>query len=262
MKVNFSNHSFGLIFSAALVLWQSLSNNLTAAAADSMPLLETPPVQKAAIAIPILELNYKGEKSNKETLIDRFLQTIDDFFGSYFYEFDVSSCDPLVNFISLCARIILVIVLVSAGGVYAWSSYKKKEDTKRFLTSTRLSLMDKEVQYACNFIEINYADRGLSPPSICESMVTSTAFLEALFEKELGMGVTEFITQVRINRAKQYIELQPDAVTYSIAAACGFADEETIRSHFKRIAGTTIEEYASQCRQKMTTSDGTSTPAN
>ena len=47
------------------------------------------------------------------------------------------------------------ILLICCGViVLAVSFYRKKADSGRFLTSTRLSIMDREVQIACKYIEV------------------------------------------------------------------------------------------------------------
>lgn len=121
--------------------------------------------------------------------------------------------------------------------------YLRKRRQERFMTNTRLSLMDKEVQKVCRHVETNYADPELSLDSICRDLMTGEAFLEALFEKELGMTVPEFIDQVRVNRAKIMIEKEPDVSPEDLAGAVGFKDPTELHRVFQRLTDTTLQEY-------------------
>lgn len=121
--------------------------------------------------------------------------------------------------------------------------YRRRKEGEYFLTSTRLSVMDREVQFACKYMEENYNNSDLTIESMCEQLVTGPAFLEALFEKELGMSVSEFLTQVRINRAKIILQKRPDYEPYDVALDVGFTDNKHFLSTFKKITGLTFEEY-------------------
>ena len=118
------------------------------------------------------------------------------------------------------------------------------------MTSTRLSVMDREVQLACKYMEIHYADPELSVESICEALVTGPAFLEALFDRELGMSVTEFLTHVRINRAKQLAKKSPELDEEELLAHSGFTDRELFMHKFKEITGISFEEYRASLTNK------------
>jgi len=121
--------------------------------------------------------------------------------------------------------------------------FLKKRRQPLFLTTTRLSVMDKEVQKTCRYIEKNFADPGLCLDSICKELVTGAAFLEALFEKELGLGVSEFIGHVRVNRARILIEKDPSTPLETAVIETGFASAEAFSICFKTITGTSFKDY-------------------
>lgn len=127
----------------------------------------------------------------------------------------------------------------------------KKRRQPLFLTTTRLSVMDKEVQKTCRYIEKNFADPGLCLDSICKELVTGAAFLEALFEKELGLGVSEFIGQVRVNRARVLIEKDPSMPLETAAIETGFASAEVFSTFFKAITGTSFKDYCALRASRM-----------
>lgn len=111
------------------------------------------------------------------------------------------------------------------------------------MTTTRLSVMSRMVQLAIRYIEKNYMVVGLSADKICVYLVTGRAYLEALFSKELGMKIEDFIDQARINRVKFILAKDPHSALIDIAAMTGFADEKNCADKFQRICGIDLETY-------------------
>lgn len=142
---------------------------------------------------------------------------------------------PAVRVIVLLLSIALIAMVVRF--------VRKTNNRPVFLSTTRLSIMDKEVQKTCRYIEKNFAKTDLSVAKICSDLVTGGAFLEALFEKELGLSVDQFISHVRINRARIFMEnnLQADAETVGLET--GFATPAAFVAAFKKIVGMSFEEY-------------------
>jgi len=140
------------------------------------------------------------------------------------------------------ARLGILLLSIVILGMVVWF-IRKTNRGPTFLSTTRLSVMDKEVQKACRYIEKNYAKTGLSIDMICSDLVTGKAFLEALFEKELGLTVDQFTAYVRINRARIFIENNLRANAETVAVETGFATPGIFTAAFKKIVGTSFEEY-------------------
>jgi len=121
-----------------------------------------------------------------------------------------------------------------------------QRDRRRFLTAARLSIMDKEVQNACNYIEKNFADPNLTLTSICNALVTGEAFLQALFQRELGITVENLISQVRVNRMKRIISKNNTIDMSSLAEMCGFADENALKDVFRAVTETELDTFVNQ----------------
>ncbi|MBN2188808.1 MAG: helix-turn-helix transcriptional regulator [Chitinispirillaceae bacterium] len=118
----------------------------------------------------------------------------------------------------------------------------KKAD-KRFMTTTRLSLMDSEVRRACVHIEKHFADPALTPGIVCAAVVTGESFLETLFQKELGMNIASYIAQTRVHHAKQMIKENPAVEAPSVAAHSGFADTALFKTAFEKLTGYPFENF-------------------
>lgn len=123
------------------------------------------------------------------------------------------------------------------GVFWIWSLVRKKPSAQRFVTTTRLSLMDGEVQRACLFIEKHFHDQNLTPAAVCEKLTTGQAFLETMFERELGVSLADYIGRVRINHAVQVRKWSQAADAPSVALQCGFADEEQFKELYKKLTG-------------------------
>lgn len=141
----------------------------------------------------------------------------------------------ITKILLLFGSIVLIIITISF--------YRTRRDHDRFMTTTRLSIMDKEVQRACRFIEDHYDDPELDLRKICDALVTGGAFLEALFVNELGLSIEDFIGQVRINRAKITLRKEPGIPVDDLAHSVGFSSEETFTDKFSAISGTGIAAY-------------------
>ncbi len=135
---------------------------------------------------------------------------------------------------------LLLVIFAVALIAFLW---KNKKDRNRFMTTGRLSIMDKEVQRACNYIEENFDKQELSVQLICNDLVTGEAFLNALFMKELGISIEEFVNQVRVNRLKIMLDHDPDLTMDELLLRSGFQSEKQMLDSFSGITGTKIEDY-------------------
>jgi AraC-like DNA-binding protein len=147
---------------------------------------------------------------------------------------------------SLRLRLLLqaAVFLVSIFIIFLAVKFIARRSTpQRFLTTTRLSVMDKEVQRACRHIEKNFTDPDLSVTTVCAELVTGEAFLEALMERDLGISVNDFIGHVRVNNAKLLMEKNPLISGEDAAGQTGFTDPNAFRQTFKKITGTAFESY-------------------
>jgi len=78
---------------------------------------------------------------------------------------------------------------------------------------------------------------------VCAALVTGRAFLETLFEKELGMSLDEFIDQVRVNRARIIMDKDADADPAVVAVEAGYGTMDKFLPVFERITATTFVDY-------------------
>jgi AraC-like DNA-binding protein len=147
---------------------------------------------------------------------------------------------------ALLARIAIILfsILVIVVAVVFAAKLRRRMGGQRFLTTTRLSVMDKEVQRACRYIELHFAESDCNPKVVCEALTTGERFLEVLMERNLGIGVGEFITHVRINGARRMLEKDPAVPKETLARASGFTDIHLFEEAFLKAAGLSFNAFA------------------
>ena len=97
------------------------------------------------------------------------------------------------------------------------------------------------VQKAIVFIESDLsADLTLS--SIAQEQNISSGYLSAIFKKETGKTITEFIRERRIKHAIYLLETTHLQVQ-TIATHCGIVDLQYFSKIFKKHTGKTPKEY-------------------
>jgi len=144
---------------------------------------------------------------------------------------------------------LFVSVIIITAAIFFFST---KKDGRRFLTTTRLSVLDKMVQKGCRCIESNYMDPHLTVDTVCSELVTGPAYLNALFVKEIGIDVQSFIIQVRVNSIRNYITENPaESDLGKICEQCGFKTVTEAQEHFVRLCGVGIAEYRKSMERQV-----------
>lgn len=98
------------------------------------------------------------------------------------------------------------------------------------------------VMRAESYIRDNYSDPGLSLQSITEHLAISVSHFSAVFKSRTGCTFVEYLTSVRMAKAKQMLALS-DRRTYETAEAVGYSDPHYFSAAFKRYTGMNPKEY-------------------
>lgn len=95
----------------------------------------------------------------------------------------------------------------------------------------------------CAYIRANYQDPDLNISQTGLQFNLTPAYLSALFKRETGVSLLGYITQVRLDAAKELL-MQGQPVT-RIAEQCGFRDSSALIRVFKKSTGLTPGQYKS-----------------
>ena len=91
-----------------------------------------------------------------------------------------------------------------------------------------------------DFLQCHYAN-NLSLEELANIAGLSRYYLSRSFSREMGISLSAYQMQIRIDRAKKLlVQGKPIAI---IASETGFYDQSHFASHFKRLVGTTPGNY-------------------
>ena len=89
---------------------------------------------------------------------------------------------------------------------------------------------------ARRYIQIHFREQGLSLTRIADDLGISGPYLSAIFKKAIGMSVTQYITMIRLNKAREML-LVGDRDIHTVAVQVGFNDEFYFSRCFKKYFG-------------------------
>lgn len=102
------------------------------------------------------------------------------------------------------------------------------------------------VKQACEYV-LGHIDKELSVKALSERLYISKSYLSDLFKQKFGVSLLEYITMVKMERAKMLLR-DDNLKNYEIAYKLGFHDNEYFNKVFKKYTGMSLTEF----RQKGT----------
>ena len=142
-------------------------------------------------------------------------------------------------------------------GVYIWqeiskmdtifdiTSYLKTAVREYFIVIENKSAVGKSVYDIIHFIENHYSDQNLSIKSIAEYAHYDHYYMCTLFKKHTGKTLHDYITQVRIEKARELLK-DKSIKLYDITGMIGYVDP----SHFSKIFKKHVGFLPSEFREK------------
>ncbi len=114
---------------------------------------------------------------------------------------------------------------------------------KEFQSCPTLELNQSQVlvRKAMDYIEANYAT-NISLNIVANHVHLSPAYLSRIFTKKTGSGLTEYLTQVRLKKAKHQL-LKSNETIDQIAINTGFNSSSYFSAIFKKHEGITPSEF-------------------
>ncbi|MCI1686509.1 AraC family transcriptional regulator [Schleiferilactobacillus harbinensis] len=94
---------------------------------------------------------------------------------------------------------------------------------------------------AVAFMRQNYP-RRCNVTDVCTALHVSRTYLYTLFRRFVGMSPQQYLTQMRMDEAKQLLRTTDNAVD-EVAARVGYKDAFTFSKAFKRAVGASPREY-------------------
>ncbi len=113
------------------------------------------------------------------------------------------------------------------------------ERINSFNRKTINSTLQKAMDYICE----NY-NEPITLNEVAEHTYVSIYYLSRMFTKELGKNYVDYLNEVRIEKAKEYLK-DSCCKTYEIAELVGIKDAHYFSKLFKKYTGVTPSEYRS-----------------
>ncbi len=114
--------------------------------------------------------------------------------------------------------------------------------------SKRNDLLLSRIQKARKIIDEEYQNPHFSLRDICNKLYLSSSQFSVIFKEGTGQTFIEFLTNYRIDRAKQLLKTS-DLKSYQIAEQVGFSDARYFSLTFKKLTGLTPKEYRNSLEQ-------------
>lgn len=99
------------------------------------------------------------------------------------------------------------------------------------------------VQYIIQFIHKNLQD-DLTLYRLADLVHVNASYLSRLFKNEIGVNITDYIADVRIDRAKELLRDEKKRIV-DISAEIGYTSHNSFARFFKNSTGMTPQEYRS-----------------
>jgi len=139
-----------------------------------------------------------------------------------FYSHQISQCDTLEGMMLLFKKFITNIIE---------NAQKNKA-------------ISREISQAMSYIKSNYG-MDINLQEVANHVNLNPTYLSNLFKKDLQINFTEFLNEVRIQKAKELL-VDSYLKAYEISEKVGFADNTYFCRVFKKLTGSSPNEYRKQ----------------
>ena len=152
------------------------------------------------------------------------------------------------------------LTLLNIKGINGLHSCNSKEQVEQWMIDSLDSFMDnmlknrssinlRVINKACDYI-IENCHRNISLEEVAQTVHLSHFYFSRLFKQEKGYNFVDFITKVRVDRAKVMLQ-DPDYTVVQIAAEVGYQDASYFCRVFRHTMDMTPKQYRSEmCRNK------------
>ena len=117
------------------------------------------------------------------------------------------------------------------------------------ISQNRECLNQQRVDEIRRYLETNYAE-DITLSAMAEKYKISPGYLSLLFTERTGKKFSDYLTDCRINKAKELLK-HTEMRIYEIATAVGYNDPYYFSSCFKKITNKTPSEYRENFEKQL-----------
>lgn len=96
---------------------------------------------------------------------------------------------------------------------------------------------------AIEYINLHYAEADLNVNKVSEALGVTSIYMAYVIKQNSGMRLSEYISKLRIERAKQLLRDKPELKVEQVAEQSGFLQNRTFYNSFKKYTGCTPNQY-------------------
>lgn len=170
----------------------------------------------------------------------------DDYSPTEFYTVPISSIEPYLNDYEMLQH--LAMLRKSDHRIKSLSVLY--DMVSRLASEARPATCNPALTPAIEYIENNIDKPELSMTLLAKASRISEVYLRRLFNREFGISPKQYITQLRISRAKQLLINSGISVS-QVAEGCGYSSVYHFSRAFKAFTGYTPSEYRIRQSQLM-----------
>ncbi|SNS06995.1 two component transcriptional regulator, AraC family [Anaerovirgula multivorans] len=125
-----------------------------------------------------------------------------------------------------------------------------KKIAEAFGTDKKEIITEKSTQYSCivrsvkKYIDKHYTDSELDLSHISQLFNVNKSYISKLMKQEIGKSFIEYLTDIRLEKAKQILEDHHPRVTmYDVSTRVGYTSQHYFSRVFKKAYGISPLEY-------------------
>jgi len=138
--------------------------------------------------------------------------------------------------------------IYSASQLHAWFALQFETVMKK-ITDRKLERYSPKVREAIRYI-LNHYQSDIKIEDVANSVNVSGEYLRHLFREETGRGYSEYLTDLRMQKAKELLA-EGKYKLYEIAALVGYSSGAYFSSVFKKTTGINPQEYKGETDEKQ-----------
>ena len=120
------------------------------------------------------------------------------------------------------------------------------------MLENRSSMNVRLINKACNYIIENF-HKSISLDEVAQTVHLSPYYFSRIFKAEKGCNFVEFLTKVRIDKAKLMLR-NPEQTVVRVAAEAGYQDASYFCRVFRQEVGVTPNQYRTEFKNSKPSS--------
>lgn len=159
---------------------------------------------------------------------------------------EANACEPGRYFMvkAYLIQILCLIERLRRQEVEAADPEKRKEAVRCEFKSTNKKYVVKRIT---DYMENHYWEK-ISLDQIAENMYLSSYYISKLFKSETGDTPINYLISLRMSKARDMLEAEPDCAVQDVAAAVGYGDAYHFSKLFKKYYGISPLYYKARLR--------------